>query len=112
MRILTYLKKGEKLNCNHRKPDEIRPARRVALINGVRGETKMEENIKELIAIGASLAAKCQPCLTFHVNKARKLGIGEDEINEAIALGRMIQKGAISAMDRFAESVVAGPGTI
>ena len=71
----------------------------------------MDENTKELIAIGASLAAKCQPCLTFHVNKARKLGIGEDEINEAIALGRMIQKGAISAMDRFAESVVAGPET-
>ena len=67
----------------------------------------MNENTKELIAIGASIATNCQPCLTFHVDKARELGMGEDEINEAIAVGRMIQKGAMSAMDRFAESVVA-----
>lgn len=68
----------------------------------------MDENTKELIAIGASYAAHCQPCLTFHVDKARKQGIGEDEINEAIAAGRMIQKGAMSAMNRFAETI-AGP---
>lgn len=69
----------------------------------------MNENTKELIAIGASLAAHCQPCLTFHVDKARKLGIGEDEISEAIVVGRMIEKGAMAAMDRFAKSVIAGP---
>jgi AhpD family alkylhydroperoxidase len=67
----------------------------------------MDENTKELIAIGASLAAHCQPCIKFHIEKARKLGIPDDEINEAIAVGRMIQKGAMSAMDRFAESIVA-----
>jgi AhpD family alkylhydroperoxidase len=68
----------------------------------------MDENTRDLIAIGASLAAYCQPCLTFHVDKARKLGIEEDEINEAIVVGRMILKGAMSAMDRFAESVIVG----
>lgn len=70
---------------------------------------KKNENAKEFIAIGASLAAHCQPRLTFHVDKAKKLGIREDEINEAIAVGRMIQKGALVAMDRFAESVIVGP---
>ena len=70
---------------------------------------RMDENVRELIAIGASFAAHCQPCLIFHVDKARNLGIGEDEINEAIAVGRMIQKGAMSAMDRFVESVIVGP---
>jgi AhpD family alkylhydroperoxidase len=59
----------------------------------VRWLMKMDENATELIAIGASLAANCQPCLTFHVDKARNLGIVEDEINEAIAVGRMIRKG-------------------
>ncbi len=68
----------------------------------------MNENTKELIAIGASFAANCQPCLTFHVDKARNLGIGDDEIDEAIAVGRMIQKGAISAMNKFAENVIVG----
>jgi len=70
---------------------------------------KMDENTKELISIGASLAAHCQPCIKFHIEKARKLGIPDDEIDEAIAVGRMIQKGAISAMDRFAESVLIVP---
>ncbi len=69
----------------------------------------MNENTKELIAIGASLAAHCQPCLNFHVDKARKLGIVEDEIDEAIAVGRMIQKGAMLAMDRFVGSVIESP---
>jgi AhpD family alkylhydroperoxidase len=68
----------------------------------------MNESTKELIAIGASFAANCQPCLTFHVDKARNLGIGDDEIDEAIAVGRMIQKGAISAMNKFAENVIVG----
>ncbi len=68
----------------------------------------MNESTKELIAIGASFAANCQPCLTFHVDKARNLGIGDDEIDEAIAVGRMIQKGAMSAMNKFAESVIIG----
>lgn len=69
----------------------------------------MNDSTKELIAIGTSFAANCQPCLTFHVDKARNLGIGEDEINEAIALGRMIQKGAMSAMNKFVERVLVGP---
>jgi AhpD family alkylhydroperoxidase len=71
---------------------------------------KMDDTIRELTAIGASIAAHCQPCLTFHVDKAKKLGIGEDEISEAIAVGRMIQKGAMTAMDKFAESVLVGSG--
>ncbi len=65
----------------------------------------MDERIKELIAIGASFAAHCQPCIAFHVDNARKLGIGDDEIDEAIAVGRMIQKGAMSAMNKFVESM-------
>lgn len=100
------------LNCNRRMRDKIRALAKIlpiAPIKSEKGAMKMNENTKELVAIGASIAAHCQPCLTFHVDKARRLGNGEDEINEAIAVGRMIRKGAMSAMDRFAESVVAAP---
>ena len=69
----------------------------------------MDESTKELIAIGAPFAAHCQPCLAFHVDKARNLGIGDNEIDEAIAALRMIQKGAMSAMNKFAESMLVGP---
>lgn len=62
----------------------------------------MDEKIKELIAIGASISGHCQPCLTYHVDQAKRLGIGNDEIREAVAVGKMVQKGAMSAMNKFA----------
>lgn len=66
----------------------------------------MNEKTKELIAIGASVAGHCQPCLTYHLEEAKKLGITQDEIKEAIAVGKMIEKGAMSAMGKFADSLL------
>ncbi len=34
----------------------------------------LENRIKELIAIGASVTANCQPCLEYHVGKAKEAG--------------------------------------
>ncbi len=65
----------------------------------------MDEKMKELIALGASVGAHCQPCLTYHVAKAKELGIGEDEIREAIAVGHMVEKGAMSAMRQFSAGI-------
>ena len=49
----------------------------------------MEEKTKELIAIGASVGAHCQPCLSYHVNKAKELGIEEaDRTNSVENLGQ------------------------
>jgi AhpD family alkylhydroperoxidase len=69
----------------------------------------MDEKIKELIAIGASISGHCQPCLTYHVDQAKRLGIGDDEIKEAIAVGKMVQKGAMAAMNKFAQTVLNTP---
>ena len=65
----------------------------------------IDERTKELIAIGASIGAHCQPCLTYHVAKAKEIGIEENEIREAIAVGHMVEKGAMAAM-REHEKVV------
>ncbi|HEX42589.1 MAG TPA: arsenite methyltransferase [Phycisphaerales bacterium] len=63
-------------------------------------------HIKELIAIGASVTAHCQPCLTYHVDKARQIGIDEQEVREAIAVGHQVEKGSMSAMTAFTKSVL------
>lgn len=68
----------------------------------------MDERTKELIAIGASVSAHCQPCVTYHVGKARELGIGEEDIRAAVAVGQQVEKGAGSAMREYAEKVVGG----
>ncbi|MDD5704493.1 MAG: carboxymuconolactone decarboxylase family protein [Kiritimatiellae bacterium] len=68
----------------------------------------MDEKVKELIAVGASVSAHCQPCLRYHVAKAQELGIAEDAIREAIAVGHLVEKGAMSAMRQFAAEVFEG----
>ena len=69
----------------------------------------MDEKAKELIAIGASVAAHCQPCLTYHLAKALELKITEQQIREAISVGEMVSKGAESAMRNFSRSVFDMP---
>lgn len=63
---------------------------------------EMESRIKELIAIGASITANCQPCLQYHVEKALESGAGQQEIADAIAVGNTVRKGAAAKMDIFA----------
>lgn len=61
----------------------------------------MNEKIKELIAIGASITAHCQPCLKFHVEQAIKQGATSEEIIAAAEVGKTVEKGALKAMDEF-----------
>ncbi len=65
----------------------------------------MDNRIKELIAIGASVTANCQPCLKYHIDKAKENGADELEISEAISVARMVRKGAVAKMDEFASTV-------
>lgn len=71
----------------------------------------MDDKTKELIAIGASVGAHCQPCLTYHVEKARELGIADEEIRAAIETGHMVEKGAMSAMRKFSATVLNAPSS-
>ena len=72
----------------------------------------MDERTKELIAIGASVGAHCQPCLTYHVAKAKELGIEEGEIREAMTVGHMVEKGAMAAMKQFAAGIFDAPAAV
>ena len=69
----------------------------------------MDDKTKELIAIGTSIGAHCQPCLTYHVAKAKEMGIKENEIREAIAVGQMVEKGGMAAMRQFAAGIFDAP---
>lgn len=67
---------------------------------------KLDEQIKELIAVGASVAANCQSCLEYHVGKAQETGAGAQEITEAVQVGKMVRKGAASKVDQLASSLI------
>ena len=68
---------------------------------------KLDTRIKELIAVGASVTANCQPCLQYHVSKARELGADDEEIDIAIAVAKAVRKGAAAKMDDFAKGIGA-----
>jgi AhpD family alkylhydroperoxidase len=65
----------------------------------------MDEKVKKLIAVGASVSANCQPCLQFHAGKAVETGANEQEIKDAIEIGKMVRQGAASNVDKFASSL-------
>jgi AhpD family alkylhydroperoxidase len=71
----------------------------------------MDEKIKELIMVGASITANCQPCLTYHTEKALESGADPQEVAEAVEMGKRVRKGATAKMDGFASETVAGIGT-
>ncbi len=55
----------------------------------------LDRKTKELIAISASLAAKCQGCLEGHIKKALKFGATREEIGETIAIAIGVNAAAI-----------------
>jgi AhpD family alkylhydroperoxidase len=65
----------------------------------------MEDKVKLLIAVGASVTANCLPCLKTAVTQAELAGVEKKEIHEAIAIGRVVRKGALGKMDKFASTL-------
>jgi AhpD family alkylhydroperoxidase len=66
----------------------------------------LDAKIQELIAVGASVAASCHPCVKYHVGKAHEMKIDEAEIRQAIDVGKMVRKGAASQMDKLLEELL------
>ncbi len=61
----------------------------------------MDETTKELIAIGASVAANCRPCTRFHLAKCDELGIARAEVAAAAKVGQTVGRGAAGATRSF-----------
>lgn len=53
---------------------------------------KLNQKEKEFVALGASLGSNCVPCIIYHINEARKSGIADEKIAEAIGLADKIRK--------------------
>jgi AhpD family alkylhydroperoxidase len=69
----------------------------------------LDNRTKELIAIGASVSANCLPCLEFHAGKARELEAKEEEIKDAIEVGKLVRRGAAAKMDKLASEINQAP---
>ena len=61
----------------------------------------LSDKTRELIAIGASITATCQPCRQFHADKALQLGADSEEVASAIEIGSQVRQGSAAKMDAF-----------
>jgi len=66
---------------------------------------ELNEKVKELVAVGASITANCQPCLRYHVEKALASGAESGEVTAAIEVGKQVRKGASAKMDQFSSTM-------
>ncbi len=46
----------------------------------------------ELVALGAAIASNCVPCIDYHIPEARKAGLSDAQILEAIQLADKIKQ--------------------
>jgi AhpD family alkylhydroperoxidase len=66
----------------------------------------MDSTTRELVALASSVAAHCQPCFRYHLDKARKLGISEADMQSAIELAERISTMGDQRMAEFVEQVM------
>ena len=66
----------------------------------------MDEQTKELVAMGASAAANCHPCMDHHLAKCDELGIDRKEVAAAVKVGLMVNRGAENAIRKKARELL------
>jgi AhpD family alkylhydroperoxidase len=75
--------------------------------------------VAELVAIGAAIAANCDPCLRYHEGEAKKLGISTADVGRAVELAAKVKDAPHRNIMRLAAKLtqtepaaaVATPGT-
>jgi AhpD family alkylhydroperoxidase len=58
----------------------------------------LEQQDKELAAIGASIGCNCRPCIEHHIPASREAGLSEAELADAIATARAVRDEAITLL--------------
>ena len=47
---------------------------------------------RELVALGAALGSNCVPCIEYHIPEARKAGLDDGRITEAVRLADKVRQ--------------------
>lgn len=53
---------------------------------------ELSQRDRELTAIGAAIASNCVPCIEYHVPQARKAGLSDAQIREAVKLADKVRR--------------------
>jgi AhpD family alkylhydroperoxidase len=61
-----------------------------ALDDRVYEEGALPRKTKELLGLVASLVLRCDDCITYHTVGCREAGVGDDELDEALAIALVV----------------------
>jgi len=64
--------------------------------------------VAELVAIGAAIAANCDPCFKYHFQQARKLGISREDMMLAVKTAQSVKETPAKAMLQLAQRYLEG----
>jgi AhpD family alkylhydroperoxidase len=67
------------------------------------------EQVNELVAIGAAIAANCEPCLKYHYDQARKLGVSDADMLAAVRMAQRVKQAPAGAMLELAGKLLGEP---
>ena len=112
-RELTQTVSGHLVSLRSSTPDVMKSFNdlgRAATSNGV-----LDRKTKELIALALSVAARCDPCIGFHMQTLVKLGATRQEIDETLGVttymgggpSLMYAASAVAAYEEFAAAAAA-----
>jgi AhpD family alkylhydroperoxidase len=66
------------------------------------------ESVAELVAVGAAIAANCEPCFKYHYQQARKLGVSREDMMRAVKTAQSVKETPARAMLQLAERFLEG----
>lgn len=66
-------------------------------------ESLYSASVAELVAIGAAIAANCEPCFKYHYDQARKLGVSKEDMARAVATAQRVKDTPAKAMLELAD---------
>lgn len=82
---------------------------RLAEIAGIRiAPTIYTDAVAELVAIGAAIAANCEPCFKYHFQQARKLGVSREDMRRAVQTAQSVKETPAKAMLDLAHRYLEG----
>jgi AhpD family alkylhydroperoxidase len=65
----------------------------------------MDKKIQEMVALGASYALNCRPCMEYHKKMATEAGLIQEEMQAAIRVAEAVREGAAKKNKEFAENL-------
>ena len=53
---------------------------------------ELTDREQSLVALGAALASNCVPCIEYHIPSAKKAGLSDMQINEALQIADKVRQ--------------------